>query len=71
MWTFILDMLLLSVNFFLRNCPLLIPLYNTAVLINICCFFINVAKLGKPYVYVCIMMRDNVTYEGSKHNQKV
>ena len=34
--------------FFLHNCPLLIPLYNTAVLINICRFLINVVKLCKP-----------------------
>ena len=30
--------------FFLHNCPLLIPLHNTAVLIKICRFLINVAK---------------------------
>ena len=28
--------------FFHHNCPLLIPLYNTAFLINICRFLINV-----------------------------
>ena len=48
MWTFILDMLLLSFFFILHNCPLLIPLYNTAVLINICRFLINVANVCKP-----------------------
>ena len=48
MWTFILEMLLLSVFFFLHHCPLLIPLYNTAVLINICRSLINVVKLCKP-----------------------
>ena len=30
--------------FFLHNCPLLIPLHNTAVLIIICRFWINVVK---------------------------
>ena len=33
-----------SVLFFLHNCPLLIPLHNTAVLIKICRFWINVVK---------------------------
>ena len=33
-----------SVLFFLHNCPLLIPLHNTAVLIKICRFLINVVK---------------------------
>ena len=47
MWTFILDMLQLCFFFFLHNCPLLIPLYNTAVLIIICRFLINVVKLCK------------------------
>ena len=28
-----------SVLFFLHNCPLLIPLHNTAVLVKICRFF--------------------------------
>ena len=37
-----------SAFFFLHNCPLLIPLYNTAVLINICRFLINVVKLCIP-----------------------
>ena len=37
-----------SFLFFLHNCPLLIPLYNTAVLINICRFLINVVNLCKP-----------------------
>ena len=37
-----------SVFFFLHNCPLLIPLYNTAVLINICRFLINVVELCTP-----------------------
>ena len=31
-----------SVSFFLHNCPLLIQLHNTAVLIKICRFWINV-----------------------------
>ena len=48
MWTFIPDMLLLSLFFILHNCPLLIPLYNTAVLINLCRFLINVANICKP-----------------------
>ena len=30
-----------SVSFFLHNCPLLIPLHNTAVLIKICNFVFN------------------------------
>ena len=38
MWTFIHDMLLIVFYFFLHNCPLLIPLHNTAVLIKICRF---------------------------------
>ena len=38
MWTFIHDMLLIVFLFFLHNCPLLIPLHNTAVLIKICHF---------------------------------
>ena len=38
MWTFIQDMLLLSFFIRLHNCPLLIPLYNTAFLIKICRF---------------------------------
>ena len=33
-----------SVLVFLHNCPLLIPLNNTAVLIKICRFLINVGK---------------------------
>ena len=33
-----------SVLIFLHNCPLLIPLNNTAVLIKICRFLINVGK---------------------------
>ena len=33
-----------SVLFFLHNCPLLIPVHNTAVLIKICRFLINVVK---------------------------
>ena len=39
-----------SVLFFLQNCPLLIPLHNTAVLIKICHFLINVVKFyANPY----------------------
>ena len=34
-----------SVLLILHNCPLLIPLHNTAVLIKICRFLINVVKL--------------------------
>ena len=33
--------------FFLHNCPLLIPLQNTAVLIKICRFLINVVKFAQ------------------------
>ena len=33
-----------SVLFFLDNCALLIPIHNTAVLIKLCRFLINVIK---------------------------
>ena len=38
-----------SVLFFLHNCPLLIPLHNTAVLIKICRFLINVVKCMQTF----------------------
>ena len=39
-----------SVLFFLHNCPLLIPIHNTAVLIKICRFLNNVVKFyANPY----------------------
>ena len=41
-------MLLLSIFFILHYCPLLIPLYNAAVLINACRFLTNVANQCKP-----------------------
>ena len=38
-----------NVLFFLHNCPLLIPLHNTAVLIKICRFFLStLLNLCKP-----------------------
>ena len=39
-----------SVLFFIHNCPLLIPLHNTAVLIKICRLRINIVKFyANPY----------------------
>ena len=50
MWTFILDMLLIVFISFLHNCPLLIPLHNTEVLIKVRRFLINVVKfMQNPY----------------------
>ena len=40
----------IDILFFLHTCPLLIPLYNTAVLIKICRFLINVVKFNTKHL---------------------
>ena len=57
MWTFIHDMLLIVFLFFLHNCPLLIPLHNTAV-------------LNKIYIYILPRWCTDGKYEYIKNIYK-
>ena len=50
-----------SVLFFLHNCPLLIPLHNTAVLIKICRFLINVVRQHAAFMMSVLFAFDEGT----------
>ena len=53
---------------FLHNCPLLIPLHNTAVLIKICRFLINVVKFMQNNT-INIMSRIKVHMKGRQRSE--
>ena len=59
-----------SVLFFLHNCPLLIPLRNTAVLIKICRFWINVVKFMQTLTKLNLpTLRKGSTEERTQRNK--
>ena len=59
-----------SVLFFHHNCPMVIPLQNTAVLIKICRFLINVVKLMQTLTKLDIPTFHNVSTEESTQRSK-
>ena len=44
-----------SVFLSLHYCPMLIPLYNTSVLIDICRFLFKKKKINKKYIYMHVI----------------
>ena len=58
------------VLFFLHNCPLLIPLHNTAVHIKICRFLINVVKFMQTLTKLDLpTLRKGSTEERTQRNK--
>ena len=70
MYIYAYTVFIYSVLFFLHNCPLLIPLHNTAVLIKICRFLINVVKFTQTLTKLDLpMLRTGSIEERTQRNK--